>query len=65
MEAKITEKEFNEIVNRYENDNKLFTKLEEDRKKVEEDIYKACKFDLIKFGDIFPSGAYYYMEVLS
>lgn len=65
METKITKKEFQEIVNRYKNDTKLFSEFKKDRKKVEKDIYKACKFNLTKFGDIFPSGAYYYMEILS
>lgn len=65
MGSKINEKEFQEIINRYENDKKLFSELHKNRDKVENDIYKACKFNLIRFGDVFPSGAYYYMYNLS
>ena len=65
MEKKITEKEFQRIVKKYINDENLITELKKNREEVEEDIYKACKFSLMRFGDIFPSGSHYYMYVLS
>ena len=65
METKISKTDFKKIINKYVDDNKLFSELNKNKNIVEKDIYNACKFDLIKFGKHFPSGAYYYMNILS
>lgn len=65
MEKKISRKQFDDIVEKYKNDKILFKELKRDEKRVEKDIYDACKFDLVEFGKTFPSGAYYYMYSLS
>ena len=65
METKISETDFKKIIDKYVDDNKLFSELNINKTIVEKDIYNACKFDLTKFGKHFPSGAYYYMNILS
>lgn len=65
MGTKILKTDFKKIINKYVNDDKLFSELNKNKEIVEKDIYNACKFDLIEFGNHFPSGAYYYMNILS
>jgi len=65
MEKKITKAEFNKIVAKYQNGKTLFEEFEKNEKEVRSDIERACKFDLVKFTNIFPGGAYDYMLMLS
>lgn len=65
IETKISREEFDEIVEKYKNDDTLWTEFVKDPERVKKDIYNACKFNLVEFGDTYPNGAWYYMNSLS
>ncbi|MCH5221175.1 MAG: hypothetical protein J1F05_02450 [Muribaculaceae bacterium] len=64
MEKKISQKEFDDIVEKYKNDETLWEEFRKNPEQVKKDIYNACKFNLTKFGKMFPQGSYYYMEFM-
>ena len=61
---KISRKEFDDIVEKYKNDDTLWTEFIKNPERVKKDICRACKFNLVKFGDIFPQGASYYIDFI-